>query len=81
MTTVPTLDDLGSAVPVQGLRPRATRENDMTLLSQELSRERIRDLEHEIAAVELAARVRARRRARRDAQVRVARVRRILLAR
>ncbi|MBO2454505.1 hypothetical protein J4573_45980 [Actinomadura barringtoniae] len=78
---MPTLDDLGRADPAQGLRPRATKENDVTLLSQELSRERIRDLEHELAAIELAARVRARRRARRDAQVRVARVRRILLAR
>lgn len=81
--TTPTLDraELGSAVPAQGLRSRAARENKMILLSQELSRVRIRDLEHELAQAQMAARVRARRRARREAQVRAARVRRILLTR
>ncbi|WP_433467604.1 hypothetical protein [Spirillospora sp. CA-128828] len=48
----------------------------MTLLSQDLSRERI----PETVPGELAARVRALRRARRDARTRASRVRRVLLA-
>ncbi|MFF5263232.1 hypothetical protein ACFY4C_30240 [Actinomadura viridis] len=74
---MPTLDrvETGSTVPVVGPCPRATGENEMMLLSQNLSRERIRDPE-----VELAQRVRALRRARRDARTRAARVRRALLA-
>ncbi|MFD0683079.1 hypothetical protein [Actinomadura fibrosa] len=48
----------------------------MTLLSQDLSRERIPATVPE----DLAARVRALRRARRDAQTRASRVRRVLLA-
>ncbi|MBO2459092.1 hypothetical protein [Actinomadura violacea] len=48
----------------------------MTLLSQDLSRERI----PATAPDELAARVRALRRARREAQTRASRVRRVLLA-
>ncbi|GAA2602424.1 hypothetical protein GCM10010411_40300 [Actinomadura fulvescens] len=53
----------------------------MILLSQDLSRARIRDLDQEAAQLQMAARVRALRRARRDAQARAARVRRILLVR
>ncbi|WP_165965326.1 hypothetical protein [Actinomadura bangladeshensis] len=48
----------------------------MTLLSQELSRERI----PVTVPDEVAARVRALRRARRDARTRASRVRRVLLA-
>ncbi|HXA61938.1 MAG TPA: hypothetical protein VNW94_22550 [Streptosporangiaceae bacterium] len=54
----------------------------MSLLSVELSRERIRDQERKIKMnVEAAVRVRAIKRARRDAQVRALRLRRLLLAR
>ncbi|GAA4392792.1 hypothetical protein GCM10023088_71260 [Actinomadura verrucosospora] len=68
------------AVPARGPRPRAAGENEMTplsemtLLSQDLSRERppVPD--------ELAARVVALRRARREARTRASRVRRVLLA-
>lgn len=68
--------DPGGVIPALGPRLRAAGENDMTLLSQDLSRERIP------AAVpdELAARVRVLRRARRDARTRASRVRRVLLA-
>jgi hypothetical protein len=48
----------------------------MTMLSQDLARERI----PVTVPDELAARVRARRRARREAQTRASRVRRVLLA-
>jgi hypothetical protein len=77
VTAMPTLDrvEIGGTVPVQGPCPRAAGENQMDLLSQDLSRERIPGAE-----VELAQRVRALRRARRDARTRAARVRRALLA-
>ncbi|MGK5554860.1 hypothetical protein ACSNOI_24910 [Actinomadura kijaniata] len=75
MPAVLTLDraDQVSTVPTVGPCPWSARETTMTLLSQDLSRERIPD------AV-LAARVRAMRRARRDARTRAARVSRVLLA-
>ncbi|SPT58647.1 Uncharacterised protein [Actinomadura madurae] len=73
-----TLDrtDPGGAAPVRGPRLRAARENEMTLLSQDLSRERI----PATVPDELAARVRALRRARWQARTRASRVTRVLLA-
>jgi hypothetical protein len=61
---------------VRGPRLRAAWENEMTLLSQDLSRERI----PATVPDELAARVRVLRRARREARTRASRVRRVLLA-
>jgi uncharacterized iron-regulated protein len=64
------------------LNPSAAKERKVSLLSVELSRERIRNLDREIGQnVQTAARVRAVRRARRDARIRALRVRRLLLAR
>jgi hypothetical protein len=64
------------------LNPSAAKERKVSLLSVELSRERIHDLDREIGQhVQTAARVRAVRRARRDARIRALRVRRLLLAR
>ena len=78
MRPVPTavLDriDPGGVAPTRGPRLRAARENEMTLLSQDLARERIP------VPGDVAARVRALRRARRDARSRAARVSRVLLA-
>jgi hypothetical protein len=74
----------GSAAPAMGLRSHRTELNEEhrnMLISQELARERIRDLDREIELMQTAARVRALRRARRDAEVRTARLRRLLLAR
>lgn len=78
MPTAPTLSRIepAGAVPARGPRLRAARENEMTLLSQDLSRERI----PATAPDALAVRVRALRRARREAQTRASRVRRVLLA-
>ncbi|MQY03519.1 hypothetical protein [Actinomadura macrotermitis] len=81
MTTMPELGRSapGAAIPAQGMRPRAIEENEMILLSQELSRVRIQDAEREAQLRQTMARVRALRRARRDAHTRAARVRRALL--
>ncbi len=74
--------DPGGAAPARGPRPRAAGENEMTmlsemtLLSQDLSRERI----PATVPDELAARVLALRRARREARTRASRVSRVLLA-
>lgn len=68
--------DPGGVAPTRGPRLRAAGENEMTLLSQDLSRERI----PATVPDEMAARVRALRRARRDARTRASRVRRVLLA-
>ncbi|MCW2938191.1 MAG: hypothetical protein JWN00_1176 [Actinomycetia bacterium] len=68
-------------VPHRGATPTA-KERKVSLLSVELSRERIRDQDRKIKMnVEAAVRVRAIKRARRDAQVRALRLRRLLLAR
>ena len=68
-------------VPHRGATLTA-KERKVSLLSVELSRERIRDRERKIKMnVEAAVRVRAIKRARRDAQVRALRLRRLLLAR
>ncbi|MFL6051318.1 MAG: hypothetical protein ACJ72W_00125 [Actinoallomurus sp.] len=53
----------------------------MSLLSIELSQERIRDAEREATRRRDAAQVRAMRRARRDAEVTVVRLRRLLTPR
>lgn len=66
----------GGAAPARGPRLRAAGGNEMTMLSQDLARERI----PVTVPDELAARVRALRRARRDARTRASRVRRVLLA-
>ncbi|TDD89352.1 hypothetical protein [Actinomadura rubrisoli] len=78
MPTTSTLDrkNPGGAIPARGPRLRAARENEMTMLGQDPSRERISGTVPD----ELAARVRALRRARREAQTRASRVRRVLLA-
>jgi hypothetical protein len=84
MPTTPVIGrtDSGGAVPARGPRLRAAGENEMTvlsemtLLSQDLSRERI----PATVPDELAARVVALRRARREARTRASRVRRVLLA-
>ncbi len=68
--------DPGGVAPTRGPRLRAAGENEMTLLSQDLSRERI----PATVPDEMAARVRALRGARRDARTRASRVRRVLLA-
>jgi hypothetical protein len=86
MSTVSAVGTTPIAVPAisrpEGLNPSAIKERKVSLLSVELSRERIRDLDREISQnVHAAARVRAVRRARRDARVRALRVRRLLLAR
>ncbi|MGI8330860.1 hypothetical protein ACRYCC_12910 [Actinomadura scrupuli] len=86
MSTVSTIGTTPIAVPTisrpEGLNPSAIKERKVSLLSVELSRERIRSLDREIVQnVHAAARVRAVRRARRDARVRALRVRRLLLAR
>jgi hypothetical protein len=82
MPTTPVIGrtDSGGAAPARGPRLRAAGENEMlsemTLLSQDLSRERI----PATVPDELAARVVALRRARREARTRASRVRRVLLA-
>ncbi|MEU5988425.1 hypothetical protein ABZ806_05585 [Spirillospora sp. NPDC047418] len=85
MTTMIDRTDPGGVLPTRGPRLRAARENEMTLLSQNLSRTRIPETAHvpdEIVHMpdEVAARVRAMRRARREARTRASRVRRVLLA-
>jgi hypothetical protein len=62
-------------------RQNFSKERKVSLLSVELSRERIRDRERQLNEIDAIARVRAIRRARRDARVRALRVRRILLTR
>lgn len=86
MSTVSTVGITPIAVAAnsrpEGLDPSAIKERKVSLLSVELSRERIRVLDREISQnAHAAARVRAARRARRDAQVRALRVRRLLLGR
>jgi hypothetical protein len=86
VTTVSTIGIAPVTVPTigrpEGLNPSAVKERKVSLLSVELSRERIRDLDREIGQnVRMAAKVRAIRRARRDARVRALRLRRLLLAR
>lgn len=76
MSTTLSRIDPGGVVPTRGPRLRAAGENEMTLLSQDLSRERI----PATVPDEVAARVRALRRARREARTRASRVRRVLLA-
>ncbi|GAA4607876.1 hypothetical protein GCM10023195_30330 [Actinoallomurus liliacearum] len=56
-------------------------EQKMSLLSIELSQERIRDAERVAASRRDAAQVRAMRRARRDAEVTAVRLRRLLTTR
>lgn len=60
---------------------RTEKEQKMSLLSIELSQERIRDAERDAARRRGIAQARAARRARRDAELTVARVRRLLTAR
>ncbi|GLY73126.1 hypothetical protein [Actinoallomurus iriomotensis] len=60
---------------------RTEKEQKMSLLSIELSQERIRDAEREVARRRGIAQARAARRARRDAELTAARVRRLLTAR
>jgi hypothetical protein len=86
MTNVSTVGITPIAIPAisrsEGLNPSAVKERKVSLLSVELSRERIRDLDREIVQhIHTATRVRAAKRARRAARVRVLRVRRLLLAR
>jgi hypothetical protein len=86
VTNVSTVGTTPIAIPTisrpEGLSPSAVKELKVSLLSVELSRERIRDLDREIGQnVRTAARVRAVRRARRDARARALRLRRLLLAR
>jgi hypothetical protein len=57
------------------------KEQQMSLLSIELSQERIRDAERAITRHPDAAQVRALRRARRDAEVTAVRLRRLLTTR
>jgi hypothetical protein len=76
MSTMLSRIDPGGVVPTRGPRLRAAGENEMTLLSQDLSRERI----PVTVPDDVAARVRALRRARREARTRASRVRRVLLA-
>jgi hypothetical protein len=83
MTSMNTNDfttiDAGNGAPVAGT---VVQEHKMSLISQELARVRILDLERELQSdVRAAALVRAARRSRRDAHQRAARLRRILLAR
>ena len=58
-----------------------SKERKVSLLSVELSRERIRDHDRLVEHLGVVARARATRRARRDARVRALRVRRLLLSR
>jgi hypothetical protein len=89
VTTVPTIGLAPMTNPTiptisltEVLNPSAAKERKVSLLSVELSKERIRNLDREIGQnVQTAARVRAVRRARRDARIRALRVRRLLLAR
>ncbi|GAA2094732.1 hypothetical protein [Actinomadura alba] len=76
--------------PVQIIEPGAdqalrrvnfSKERKVSLLSVELSRERIREHDRQIERLSAIAQVRAMRRARRDAQARALRVRRILFTR
>ncbi|MFB9839385.1 hypothetical protein [Actinoallomurus acaciae] len=60
---------------------RTEKEQKMSLLSIELSQERIREAERDAARRRGIAEARAARRARRDAAQTVARVRRLLIAR
>jgi hypothetical protein len=64
-------------------RPTATehieKEQPMSLLSIELSQERIRDAERDAARRRGIAQARAARRARRDAELTAARVRRLTM--
>jgi len=79
MNTDITTIDAGSGAPVAG---PVVQEHKMSLISHELARVRILDQERELQAdLRAAARVRAVRRSRRDARLRAARLRRILLAR
>jgi hypothetical protein len=85
VTTVFAAGRTPAAVPdisrQEGLNPSAAKERKVSLLSVELSMERIRSLDHDIGKnIDAAARVRAVRRARRDARARASRVRRLLLA-
>ncbi|MCO6009431.1 hypothetical protein NE236_31120 [Actinoallomurus purpureus] len=63
------------------LRIDMEKEQQMSLLSIELSQERIRDAEREATRRRDVAQVRAMRRARRDAEVTAVRLRRLLTTR
>jgi hypothetical protein len=60
---------------------RTEKEQKMSLLSIELSQERIRDAERDAVRRRGIAQARAARRARRDAELTAARVRRLLTGR
>jgi hypothetical protein len=63
------------------LRIDMEKERQMSLLSIELSQERIRDAERQATRHREVARARAMRRARRDAEATAVRLRRLLITR
>jgi hypothetical protein len=86
VTNISTVGITPIAIPTisrpEGLNPSAIKERKVSLLSIELSRERIRDLDGEYHRnIHTVAGVRTIMRARRDARERALRVRRLLLAR
>ncbi|MBC6462409.1 hypothetical protein [Actinomadura sp. HBU206391] len=77
----PSVHVIGPDAELAIRRLNFSKERKVSLLSVELSRERIREHERKIEDLSAIARVRAMRRARRDAHARALRVRRILFIR
>ena len=74
----PPAQTIGSGAESATRRRDLSKERKLSLLSVELSRERIRERDREIKEFVAIAHARAVRRARRDAQARALRVRRLL---